>query len=380
VRYLIDGAALGSGRGGDETMLRGVLRGLGATARPDDRVTVLADGPRGHRPPDDAARGARWVPMPRRPGAVHFGGQLPWYLARHAREHDVVFTVTHAPLRSPVPVALMVQDLSFLHLPEVYPRRTRQRLRLLVCAQVRRAAAVLTVSEFSRQDLARSYGLPLDRVHVVPNTVERPVPLAPDRRERALAGLADQGVEGPFLLYLGNLHPRKNVPRTIRAFAEARRTDPALSGHRLVVAGSRWWGTGEHEAAGTAPDGSVVFLGRVDEDTRQVLLETADALLYVSRFEGFGLPPLEAMAASTPVLAGDAAAIPEVTGGAALLVDPEDDRAIVDGIRRIVTDHDLRCRLVESGRARVDCYRAETTGAAARDALEAACSGAPAAR
>jgi glycosyltransferase involved in cell wall biosynthesis len=238
--------------------------------------------------------------------------------------------------------------------------------------QARRSAAVLTVSKFCREDLIASYGLDPARVHVVPNAIETPPALSPERRASAQKGLAQHNIGAPFLLYLGNLHPRKNVARTIRAFTEARRTDPALARHTLVVAGARWWGTGEAEAAQAAPAGSVTLLGRVDDDTRLLLLEEADALLYISRFEGFGLPPLEAMAAGTPVLAGDAAAIPEVTGDAALLVDPHDDRAIVGGIRRIVTDEALRRALIGRGRARVAHYDLATTGAALRAALEAA--------
>ncbi|MGO9029682.1 MAG: glycosyltransferase family 4 protein [Acidimicrobiales bacterium] len=374
MRAVIDATALGSGRGGDETMLRGAIRGLGLASQGDDRFTVLADADADAEIGNLAGPGLRVERMSRRPGAVHFSAQLPWYLARRRSDFDVAFTVTHAPLRSPVPIALMVLDLSFLHLPDAYPRRTRQRLTSLVGHQARRAAAVLTVSEFCRRDLIDSYGLDPGGVHVVPIAIETPPPLPPEHRVRALAGLARHQVDGPFLLYLGNLHPRKNVARTIRAFAEARRTDAALHQHQLVIAGGRWWGTGEEAEAEAAPPGSVVFLGRVDDDTRQVLLETADALIYVSRFEGFGLPPLEAMAASTPVLAGDAAAIPEVTGGAAMLVDPEDEGAITEGILRIVTDHRERAELVERGRARVAHYDPATTGAAARAALAAAVS------
>jgi glycosyltransferase involved in cell wall biosynthesis len=185
------------------------------------------------------------------------------------------------------------------------------------------------------------------------------------------------GVSTPFLLYLGNLHPRKNVSRTIAAFAAARRCDPALGDHRFVVAGDRWWGSGEAAAAAAAPEGSVVFLGRVDDDMRRVLLEEADALVYASLFEGFGLPPLEAMAVGTPVLAGDAAAVPEVTGGAALLVDPRNEMAIMEGIRRIVVDEHLRAELVGRGTERVSHYHPERTGRAARAALEAASGVAP---
>jgi len=379
MRAVIDATALGSGRGGDETMLRGLIRGLGLVGHDGDRFTVLADSP-DPEGIDLSSPAVQVERMARRPGAVHFSSELPWYLARRRSDVDVAFTVTHAPLGATVPIALMVQDLSFLHLPDAYPRWTRQRLTRLVGRQARRAAAVLTVSEFCRHDLIDSFGLAPDRVHVVPNTVDVPLPLPADRRARALAGLAEHNIGGPFLLYLGNLHPRKNVARTIRAFLEARRIDAALHQHQLVIAGGRWWGTGEAAAAASAPAGSVAFLGRVDDDTRQLLLEQADALLYLSRFEGFGLPPLEAMAASTPVLASDAAAVPEVTGGAAMLVDPEHDYAIIEGIRSIVTDRARRAELIERGRARVAHYDVASTGRAARAALSDAAGGALAVR
>jgi len=372
VRGLIDATALGAERGGDETMLRGVIRGLGLAAVGDDRFTILADPSVDPLERVSSAQPYRVEPMRHRSGARHFAIDLPRHLAARRRDQDVVFTVTHAPLRSPVPVALMVQDLSFLHLPEAYPFATRQRLQTIVGHQSRRAAAVLTVSEFCRRDLIDSYGLDPLRVHVVPNAIDQPRPLTADRRDRALDVVARAGVDGRFLLYLGNLHPRKNVPAALRAYASARRADPALDDLQFVVAGARWWGSGEAEAAKESPDGRVVFLGRVDDDVRQLLFERAHALVYVSRFEGFGLPPLEAMAASTPVLAADAAAIPEVTGGAALLVDPDDLGAITDGIRRISTDDDLRTDLVERGRARVAHYDLASTGAAARSALSAA--------
>ncbi|HVN52245.1 MAG TPA: glycosyltransferase family 1 protein [Acidimicrobiales bacterium] len=376
MRALIDATALGSERGGDETMLRGFIRGLALSASVDDRFTILADPSVDPLERVATSQPFRVESMRQRSGPLHFGIDLPRHLAARRDRFDVVFSVTHAPLRSPVPVALMVQDLSFLHLPDTYPFATRQRLQRIVGHQARRAAGVLTVSEFCRRDLIDSYGLDPLRVHVVPNAVEVPRPLTPDRRERALASLERGGVDSPFLLYLGNLHPRKNVARALQGFAAAR-VDPALADHQFVVAGARWWGSGEHEAAELSPPGRVVFLGRVDEDVRQLLLELADALVYVSRFEGFGLPPLEAMALSTPVLAGDAGAMPEVTGGAALLADPDDLASITDGIRRIVTDADLRAELVERGHARVANYDLGSTGAAARAALGDAAALAP---
>ncbi len=370
VRACIDATALGSGRGGDETMLSGLVRGLCLAGRSLDRFTVLAD-PALDALPGETDRQVQIERMTRRRGAIHFGAEMPWYLSRRRSEFDVVFTVTHSPVRSPVPVALMVLDLSFLHLPDVYPRRTRSRLRTLVGHQVRRAASVLTISEFSRRDLIDSYGLDPCRVHVVPLTVHCPSPLSAGREAAALAALGHH-LDRPFLLYLGNLHPRKNVARTIRSFIEAQRAEPALRAHRLIVAGGRWWGGGEEREAARAPEGTVVFLGRVDDDIRQLLLERAQALVYLSLFEGFGLPPLEAMAAGTPVLAADAAAIPEVSGDAALLVDPLDDQAVVEGIRRVLTDRTFRAELTERGHRRVAHYDAVTTGTAALAGLRAA--------
>ncbi|MGZ4710081.1 MAG: hypothetical protein ACXWBN_15200 [Acidimicrobiales bacterium] len=138
MRAVLDATALGSGLGGDETMLRGLLRGLALTAEPGDELRVLA-APGEELPAEVGASAAMSVERLRRlPGPLHFGARLPWRLARHDRDADVVFSVTHAPVRSPIPRALMVQDLSFHHRPDLYPRLTRHRLERLVRRQVHR--------------------------------------------------------------------------------------------------------------------------------------------------------------------------------------------------------------------------------------------------
>ncbi len=372
MRAVLDATALGSGLGGDETMLRGLLRGLALTAEPGDELRVLA-------PPDEelpaevtASRAMPIERVRRLPGPVHFGARLPWRLARHHGDAEVVFSVTHAPVRSAIPRALMVQDLSFHHRPDLYPRLTRQRLERLVRRQVHEAAVVMTVSDYCRDDIIATYGLAPDRVHTVPNTVAVPAPLDPSARDAAEAWLAEQGVRSPYFLYLGNLHPRKNVATALRAFTRARASDPRLADHQFVVAGARWWGEGESTAADAAPAGSVLLVGRVDDDVRQLLLEQAEALVYLSMFEGFGLPPLEAMAAGTPVIASTAAAIPEVTGGAAVLCDPLDLRGIASTLSTVASDDALRRDLIRLGLERVAFYDPIRTGSCARRALAAA--------
>lgn len=364
-----DATSVGSQLGGDETLVLGELRGLARVLDAHDTVYVLAA--RGARLPAEvlAHRGFVVERTPRLAGPVHFGAVLPqWLLALRARgvRVDVVVCNTHAPLVSPFPVALMVTDLSFLHVPDAYPRLTRWRLRSLIGRQARRAARVLTISEFCRGDLVASYGLPGSRVSVVPLTIDPPQAVG----DAVGAALGERGVRAPFLLYLGNLHPRKNVPRALRAFLRVRAADPALADHQFVVAGRPWFGgSAEADAAAGAPPGAVLFLDRVSDDEREWLYRHATALVYLSTFEGFGLPPLEAMARYTPVLASDRTAIPEVCGDAALLVDPLDDAAVEAGLRRVLTDEGLQERLVAAGHARVARYSVEATGAALHAAL-----------
>ena len=373
----IDATAIGSRLGGDETLVAGLLRGLACAVTPEDRVLVLAaEG--ADLPPEVAAHpGFRVDRVVRRSGPAHFGIVLPRWLrglAGTAVQPDVVVTNTHAPLRSPFRVALMVPDLSFLHVAGAYPWHTRLRLRVLVGRQVRSCAAVLTISEFSRADLVRSYGLPAGKVSVVPLTIDPPRAVDPAAR----AALRERGVHQPYLLYLGNLHPRKNVPRAIRVFLRLRADMPELAGHQLVVAGRRWFGgTAEADAAAGAPEGAVLFLDRVDDAEREALLRDASALVYLSTFEGFGLPPLEAMARDTPVLASSATAVPEVCGDAAVLVDPTDDAAVAAGMVAVLADADLRAALVAAGRARVSRYDVVATGSALYAALVASVAGAP---
>lgn len=354
-------------------MLTGALEGLAIAARPDDEFTVVAA--RGVDLPaavtsDDRFEVRRVV---RRPGPVHFSAVLPRLLAGLSPQADLVFSPTHGPLRAATPVALMVQDLSFEHRPQDYPLPARLRLQRTVRAQVRTARVVLTVSDHARDDLIATYGLDPSRVFRVPNAALPPVSVDAGELECQRSWLLDAGVPGPFLLYLGNLHPRKNVIGAIAAFAVAQRAHPALADHRLVVAGGRWWGTGEEAAARKlAAPGSVVFLGRVDEAQRELLLRDAAALVYPSLFEGFGLPPLEAMSRGTPVVASRVTSIPEVVGDGALLVDPLDTAELAKALIRVTSDPELAAELSQRGRRRAAVFSVEATGEALRAAFQSA--------
>jgi glycosyltransferase involved in cell wall biosynthesis len=173
-------------------------------------------------------------------------------------------------------------------------------------------------------------------------------------------------------VYVGNLHPRKNLVTLIRAFSRLRQ-QPRYDDVVLVVAGGRWWGEGPEAAAAQAlPEGAIRFLGRVDDHGRDRLVREATILAYPSLFEGFGLPPLEAMAVGTPVLTTTGGAIPEVVGDAALLVEPLDVEGMTVGLGQLLDDDSLRATLANRGRRRAAAFDVARTGRALRSALDGA--------
>jgi len=361
MRIAIDATALGSGKGGDATYARGLLAGLALAAPSDARFLVFLNA--GGAPPPGIARDGRFElrQVASSNPAGRYLIEFPRVLARERPRMDLLHTQIHAPLGSEPPVVLLVPDLSFRHFPEQYRLATRLRLNLLIPLHIRRARLVATVSEFSRQDLIATYGLSGDRVVVIPNAVATP-PLPSDEEEAAMAALRLRGAVEPFFLYVGNLHPRKNLVRLIAAFERARRSGSGLSAQRLVIAGASWrWGA---DVAAT-DDRATVRLGSVTELERVALMRRATALAYPSLFEGFGLPPLEALALGTPVLASNTSSMPEVLGDAALLIDPYDVDAMAEGLVRLSSDQALVDRLRPAGLARAARFGPERTGRAA---------------
>ena len=368
MRVAIDAGVIGSGRGGDETYMRNLLRGLALVAPKAGHQFLIYLSPKADVPAE-ISKDSRFEVrrLSSLPSAARYALELPLRVGRERPLPDLLLTTNHAPIVSAVPGVVLVHDLSFRHHPEHYTRLTRARLNWLVPLHIRQARLVITVSEFSRADLISSFDLPEGAVRVVPNAV-----LAARPDTHGLESLRARGVGARFFLYLGNLHPRKNIVRLIEAYGRARERSSAVAGHHLVIAGAATWMTEEITRLAASYPGLVVVLGRIDDAERDALLANATALTYVSLFEGFGLPPLEAMAAGTPVLTSSASAMPEVVGQAALLVDPLDVDAIAAGIARLAEEPELRSVLRERGLARAATYSLERTGEEALAAFEAA--------
>ncbi len=271
------------------------------------------------------------------------------FAARQERADLVHYPYFAAPVVSPVPVAVTVHDLIPL-MPDYCGSAKVQAYSRLVSEGTRRAAVVVTDSEASRRDIVERLRIPEDRVRVVYLGVE---PCYRPAREPEVAARVRQkyGLRHDILLYLGGLDRRKNIPGLLRSYALVREqlSDPP----DLVIAGGRPEYTdlpAQAEQMGLAS--FVRFLGPVEEAEKPVLYAIARLFVFPSRYEGFGLPPLEAMACGTPVVCSNASSLPEVVGDAALLVDPASEEDLAEAICLVLEHREMAERLAAAGPAR----------------------------
>lgn len=292
----------------------------------------------------------------------HF--RLPLHLL--ARPVDLLHgTFYTLPVFCPVPAVVTIHDITFHLHPEWFTRKARVAFNGFAAASARKARHILTVSESSRRDIIRAYGVPASRVTAVP--LAAGPGFAPITDPARLAQVRAKYATGDeYLLHVGSITPRRNLGRLLEAFAAVRRRAPHLT---LVLAGSVEPPSPPIEAAigRSGLSGSVRVAGYVRADDLPALYAAAAAVVYPSLYEGFGLPVLEAMASGVPVLASSTSCFPEVAGDAALLVDPQSVEAIAEGLWSILSDVALRERLVQKGLARAAEFTWERT---ARGTLE----------
>jgi glycosyltransferase involved in cell wall biosynthesis len=261
-----------------------------------------------------------------------------------------------------------VHDLGFLKLGGHAPAKRVAYLGTMVRLSVRRAARVIAMSEHTKQDVAELFGVDPGRIDVTPLGVSEGLsPLAPQER----ADFRDQhALHRPTLLYLGTLEPRKNVPNLLRAFDLI----AAETGAELVLGGAEGWLTQElHETLNAMRWRDRVRLtGFIPEAELHFWLSAADVFVFPSRYEGFGLPPLEAMACGTPVVASTSSSLPGVLGDDALLADPDDIEAIAAAIKRLLDDPALAADLRRRGLRRAARFTWDETARLTRESYRAA--------
>ncbi len=258
-------------------------------------------------------------------------------------------------------VVVTVHDLSFLVHPERADPALARFLAQRVPAAVRNADHVLADSDNTRHDLVERLGVPAERVSVAYPGIG--AAFGPVREPARLAAVRQRyQLQRPFVLGVGTLEPRKDWPLLVDAFVRA---GPALANHQLVIAGGAGWGLAPIAAAAEAAGERVRLLGFVPDDDLPALYSLADAFAYPSVYEGFGLPPLEAMACATPTVVSDASCLPEVVGDGAEIVPAGDAAALAAALVRLVGDGGRRRELAERGPVRAAAFTWEACAEAA---------------
>jgi glycosyltransferase involved in cell wall biosynthesis len=353
----IDGRAFSSPAAGVRRYVSSLVAALKAI---DQTLEVIAlGGARDVVPADLALVEEGWHP-PTNLGWSTVG--LPRAAARAGVDviHAPAYT---APLWSRTPVVLTIHDVSYERHPEWYPYQRDLLRRVFYRRSARAAAWVVTDSAFSAGEIAAAYQIPRERITVAPLGVSNH--FAPvDRPNETLPA----GITMPFLLHVGDLHERRNLPLIVHAMFAAQRR-PGMPPLSLVLAGVDR-GIGDRlraEAREAKSPEAVICLGAVNDDQLLTLYRAAAALVYPSRYEGFGLPVLEAMACGTPVIASRAASIPEVLGNAGVLLDPDDEPGWAEAIARVVGDEWERGRLRKAGLTRAKTFTWARTAAITLD-------------
>ncbi|MFA6239607.1 MAG: glycosyltransferase family 1 protein [Candidatus Hydrogenedentales bacterium] len=249
-----------------------------------------------------------------------------------------------------MPSVLTVHDLTFLRDPSWYKAERATYYRIAIRRSVRNARRIIAVSQATANDLTNMLGVPAERIDVVHNGVDprfKPIGEQGRREVSAKYALAD-----PYVLFVGTIEPRKNLPRLVEAWSSV----AGNAGPSLVIAGRQGWKTeAVRESVARSPHGKRVrFLGHVPPEDLPALMSGAAVFAYPSLYEGFGIPVAEAMACGTPVLTSNVSSLPEVAGDAAVLVDPEDTIAIASGLERLLSSESLRSDLRGRGLRRAN--------------------------
>lgn len=289
---------------------------------------------------------------------LYFEWSIPSVLRKH--KADVFLSPDGwLSLRTDVPSLPVIHDLNFENYPEFIPSFVRKYYHYFFPRFARKAARIGTVSEFTRRDIVKRYGIDPQKIDVLYNGANETFQPLPHDEQQKIREEYTQGC--PYFLFVGLIHPRKNLARQIMAFDRFKERIPCNV--KLLVAGSKkWWTDDIRRTYENSPfRNEIIFAGRVNADRLKFIYASALALTYVSIFEGFGIPILEAMACDIPVITSESSSMPEVGGNAVLYADPFSVDSIASAMMKIFNDEKLRNLLIEKGRIQRNNFSWEKT-------------------
>jgi glycosyltransferase involved in cell wall biosynthesis len=354
LRIAIDAHSVGTGLGGNESYATNLIEAL-AEIDADNSYTLYVT-----RREAVERFSNRWPNFDVRATLPHTPLiRIPLILSAELRRNpvDVLHVQFTAPPLSPCPAVVSIHDLSFEHLPQTFKWRSRKQLRITVRRSAREASQVIALSEHARKDIVDTYRLPPEKVTAIP--LAAAAHFRPIRNEEELQRVRQTyGIEGEYILSVGAIQPRKNLSRLVAAYSRLRRATREGNLPKLVLVGKCAWLYQEtlRTIKELQVSDSVILTGYVPEIDLTVLYSGALCFVYPSYFEGFGLPPLEAMKCGAPVIVGNRTSLPEVVGDAGILVDPFNADAIAEAMDRVISDSNLRADLSAKGLARAKLF------------------------
>jgi glycosyltransferase involved in cell wall biosynthesis len=354
LRIAIDAHSVGTGLGGNESYATNLIEAL-AEIDTSNQYTIYVT-----KREATTRFSNRWPNFQVRATLPHTPFiRVPLTLSAELRRHrvDVLHVQFTAPPVAPCPVVVSIHDLSFEHLPQTFRRRSRMQLRMTVRRSARSASQVLALSEHARNDIVATYDVSPEKVSVIP--LAAPAHFGPVSDEKELQRIRQTyGIEGEYLLAVGSIQPRKNLTRLLQAYSILRTARPDRKLPHLVIVGKFAWLYGEtlRKIKELEIDRSVILTGYVPQADLPGLYSGATCFVYPSYFEGFGLPPLEAMKCGSAVIVGNKTSLPEVVGDAAVLVDPFDVNEMSAAIEKLISDPNLRLELGAKGIQRAKLF------------------------
>ena len=350
MKIAIDAHSLGTQAGGNETFYRQLIRGLAQDKSRNQYVLFHTHPFRLPEIENDPRFSLRKIP---KNPLLRLSAALP--LALRKTRPEIFHCQYIKPLWGSGKTVVTIHDLAHEHHPEYFRPAEVLRMKKLVPWTARRAHHILTVSEFSARDIAARFGIAREKITVA---YQAPSPDFHPRDKQACQEHLSRtyGVRPPFILYVGRIQARKNLPRLVEAYARLRSQGSAAT---LVLVGKKDWQAERllEKIRELRLESNVLFPGFVPFDDLPLFYNAAEVFIFPSFFEGFGLPVMESMASGVPTITSRGSSLEEVAGDGALLIDPADTDSIAAALEKVLSDRELRDRLVAAGIRRAAEFR-----------------------